>query len=85
MIGEVKMRKNEIENRQGDPGGDRLGQDLGLGGDDTISQYPPDIPRSIAAIHLGIRLGTRRVFLTLREYLSIVLYAVVKFYKGAWD
>jgi len=27
------MRKNEIEIHQGDPGGDRLGQDLGRGGD----------------------------------------------------
>ena len=33
------MRKNEIENRQGDPGGDRLGQDLGLGGDDMINPF----------------------------------------------
>jgi len=65
------MRKNEIENR--------WGQVLGRGGDDTIGQYPPDIPRSIAAIHLGIRRG----FLKLRDHLLLVLYAVVNYYKGA--
>ena len=75
------MRKNEIENRQGGPGGGYLwGQNLGRGGDNTISQYPPDIPRRIAAIHLDIRRG----FLRLRDYLLSALYAVVNFYKGDW-
>jgi hypothetical protein len=67
------MRKNEIENL--------WGQDLGRGGDGTISQYPPDIPRSIAAIHLDIRRG----FLRLKDRLLSVLYTMVNFYKGDWD
>ncbi len=54
------MRKNEIEKHQGDPGGDRWGQDLGRGGDTTSPFHVLlSITASLALAIIAIAVGSR--------------------------